>query len=49
MVNDALAGSPETVNADPYGAGWLCEIELSDVSELDGLLDASSYQALIEG
>jgi glycine cleavage system H protein len=37
------------VNADPYGAGWLCEIELSDPSQVDGLLDAAAYEALIEG
>ncbi len=49
MVNDALASTPESVNSDPYGDGWLCEIECSDLSQLDALLDASAYQALIEG
>lgn len=49
QVNDALSDAPETVNADPYGNGWLCEIEVSDTSQLDGLLDATAYQALIEG
>ncbi len=48
-VNDALAEHPELVNSAPYEGGWLCEIELSDATELDGLLDASGYQALIEG
>ena len=48
-VNDALASTPESVNSDPYGDGWLCEIECSDLSQLDALLDASAYQALIEG
>ncbi len=48
-VNEALAGAPESVNSDPYGDGWLCEIECSDLSQLDALLDASAYQALIEG
>lgn len=48
-VNDALAGAPEAVNSDPYGAGWLCEIECSDVGQLDALLDASAYRALTEG
>lgn len=48
-INDALADAPETLNNDPYGAGWLCEIELSDAGELDDLLDARAYQALVEG
>ena len=48
-VNEALASAPESVNSDPYGDGWLCEIECSDLSQLDALLDASAYQALIEG
>lgn len=48
-VNDALASAPETINADPYGEGWLCEIELDDLSQLDGLLDAAAYQAMING
>jgi glycine cleavage system H protein len=48
-VNDALAGSPEVLNQDPYGAGWLCEIEMSDGSQVDALLDAAAYQALIAG
>jgi glycine cleavage system H protein len=49
QVNEALGSAPETVNTDPYGDGWLCEIEVSDPGQLDGLLDASAYQALIEG
>lgn len=48
-VNEALADRPETVNSDPYGDGWICEIELSDPSQLDGLLDAAGYRALVEG
>lgn len=48
-VNEALAKAPESVNADPYGDGWLCEIECSDLGQLDGLLDASAYQTLIAG
>jgi glycine cleavage system H protein len=48
-VNEALSTAPETVNADPYGEGWLCEIELSNPAEVEGLLDAAAYQALIEG
>jgi len=48
-VNEALADSPEVLNADPYGAGWICEIELSDPSETAALLDAAGYRALTEG
>ncbi len=48
-VNDALGGAPETINRDPYGDGWLCEIEIADASELEALLDADAYQALLEG
>jgi glycine cleavage system H protein len=48
-VNDALAGSPEALNQDPYGAGWLCEIEMNDVSQVDSLLDAAAYEALTAG
>ena len=48
-VNEALANAPESVNSDPYGNGWLCEIECSDLSQLDALLDAAAYQALIAG
>lgn len=48
-VNDSLGDSPETLNSDPYGAGWLCEIEVADESQLAGLLDAAAYQALIDG
>jgi glycine cleavage system H protein len=48
-VNDALGGSPEALNQDPYGNGWLCEIEMSDPTEVDALLDAAGYQALIAG
>lgn len=48
-VNDQLAGTPDSLNSDPYGAGWLCEIEFSDSGEVDSLLDAAGYQALVEG
>ncbi|MCB1006253.1 MAG: glycine cleavage system protein GcvH [Acidimicrobiales bacterium] len=47
-VNPALEEQPELVNSDPYGEGWICEIELSDASEVDGLLDADGYRALTE-
>ena len=45
-VNEALATSPESINADPYGEGWICEITLDDANQLDALLDASGYGAL---
>jgi glycine cleavage system H protein len=48
-ANADLGEHPEQVNADPYGAGWICVIELNDESELDVLLDAAAYQALIAG
>lgn len=47
-VNDALADAPEKLNHDAYGDGWLIAIEMSDPSELDALLDAGAYTALIE-
>ena len=42
-VNDALTAHPELVNSDPYGAGWLVEIEPTNVSDCDALLDAETY------
>ena len=46
-VNEALAEQPELVNQDPYGTGWMFELEVTDVSEVDALLDAAAYRALI--
>lgn len=46
-VNEALADAPETVNNDPYGAGWMIKIKLADASELDGLLSPEDYKAEI--
>jgi glycine cleavage system H protein len=43
-VNTALADSPETINSDPYGEGWLVKIRLSDPSERESLLDAGAYK-----
>jgi glycine cleavage system H protein len=48
-VNGDLGDAPERLNEDPYGEGWICTIELSDPSEVDGLLDAAAYRALVEG
>lgn len=47
-VNAALDASPETVNSDPYGAGWMVEIRPDDAAALDSLLTATDYRALIE-
>jgi glycine cleavage system H protein len=46
--NEALDGSPETVNSDAYGAGWMVELRPTDLSEVDGLLSAADYRALVE-
>lgn len=46
-VNSALDGNPESVNKDPYGDGWMVKITMSNPSELDGLLTADQYKALI--
>jgi glycine cleavage system H protein len=48
-VNRSLADAPETLNADPYGEGWICEIVPSDATAVDGLLDASGYRQLTAG
>jgi glycine cleavage system H protein len=48
-VNDKLDDAPELLNSDPYGDGWLCSIEMSDPSQLEGLMDADGYRALTEG
>jgi glycine cleavage system H protein len=43
-VNDDLSDSPETINEDPYGDGWLVRVKLSDPGEQDALMDASAYE-----
>jgi glycine cleavage system H protein len=48
-VNGALAQSPETINNDPYGEGWLIEIEPATPGEMDGLLNADGYRKLTAG
>ncbi|WP_324663764.1 glycine cleavage system protein GcvH [Haloarcula sediminis] len=47
-VNEALFEKPELLNEDPFGEGWMLELELGDESELDGLLDADAYRDQIE-
>ena len=46
-VNEAINENPELVNSDPYGEGWMIKIQVADPAELDTLLDAAAYQALI--
>ena len=45
--NDALAATPELVNSDPYGDGWMIRLKLADPTEVDELFDAAAYDALI--
>jgi glycine cleavage system H protein len=47
-VNDGLADSPERVNQDPYGEGWMVKIRLSDTSEVDQLMDVNAYRELLQ-
>jgi glycine cleavage system H protein len=48
-TNDDLTGSPEIVNTDPYGAGWMLRVRLADPAQVDALLDASAYEQLTAG
>ena len=47
-VNEALADDPELVNKDPYGDGWMIKVKVADAAELNELLDADAYKAMIE-
>lgn len=47
-VNDALQDTPELLNSDPYGGGWILTVEMSDTGELAGLMDAAGYKTLVE-
>lgn len=47
-VNSSLSEAPEQLNDDPYGDGWICEIEPSQKDALEGLLDAEAYRLLVE-
>jgi glycine cleavage system H protein len=47
-VNETLADSPEKINDDPYGEGWLVRIRLSDPAETDALMDAAAYEATLD-
>jgi glycine cleavage system H protein len=46
-VNEAISGSPETVNDDPYGEGWLVKVKLGDPSEAESLMSAADYEATL--
>jgi len=47
-VNNDVADSPERINGDPYGDGWLVKVKLSDPSETDSLMDAAAYRKMLE-
>lgn len=46
-VNEQLDAAPETINADPFGDGWLFEIEMADASQLEDLMDADAYASMV--
>jgi len=48
-VNEALPDNPAQINEDPYGAGWLVRVRMSDPSERDALMDAAAYRATLDG
>jgi glycine cleavage system H protein len=48
-VNGALPGAPEHINQDPYGEGWICELELAEGAGVDDLLDPAAYRDLTAG
>ncbi|HKF85746.1 MAG TPA: glycine cleavage system protein GcvH [Candidatus Limnocylindrales bacterium] len=48
-TNDELSGTPEVVNSDPYGSGWMLRVKLADRAEVDALLDADAYEQLTAG
>ena len=48
-INETLEDTPETVNDDPYGAGWMVKVQCSDLTQIEGLLDANAYSTLVTG
>jgi glycine cleavage system H protein len=48
-VNELLNSSPETINSDPYGDGWIFELELAEAGEVEDLLDSDAYEELVSG
>ncbi|WP_374472237.1 glycine cleavage system protein GcvH [Phenylobacterium sp.] len=47
-ANETLSGAPETVNAEPTGAGWFAKVRVADPAELDGLMDEAAYKAYLD-
>ena len=47
-LNPALTNAPELVNSDPYGEGWMVKMTVNNPADLDGLLDAAGYQAVVD-
>ena len=47
-INAALADSPQTINEDPYGKGWIFAVEMSDPAEAQGLMEPAAYRSLVE-
>ncbi|QGP91171.1 Glycine cleavage system H protein [Neomoorella glycerini] len=47
-VNETLLDSPQDINADPYGKGWMIELEMSDPAEVEDLMDAGAYRQLVK-
>jgi glycine cleavage system H protein len=47
-VNEALADQPDLINTDPYGEGWLLDIEVEDAAEVEALMDADTYQGQLD-
>ena len=48
-INETLEDTPETINDDPYGAGWIIKVLCSDLTQIEGLLDANAYSTLVTG
>jgi len=48
-INETLEDAPEKVNDDPYGAGWMVKVQCSDLTQIEGLLDANAYSTLVTG
>ena len=48
-VNEAIMDTPEVINSDPFGEGWIIKVEISEVSELEDLMDAETYEADTKG
>ena len=46
-VNGDLEGAPESVNSDPYGSGWMVKVKMTNPSEVDGLMSAADYSAMV--